>query len=50
MHRIEKNILHHAKQRKEQRKYLKYTSERKNGVTRKVYFNTDGSINSITYN
>ena len=22
MHRLEKNILHHAKQRKEQRKYL----------------------------
>ncbi len=26
MHRLERNILHHAKQRKEQRKYLKYTS------------------------
>lgn len=30
MHRIERNILHHAKQRKELRKYLKYSSEKQN--------------------
>lgn len=50
MHRLEKNILHHAKQRKEQRKYLRYSSEKQNGVTKRVYFNADGSVNSITYN
>ena len=51
MHRIEKNILHHAKQNRELRKYLKYNSEKQNGViTKRVYFNADGSINSVTYN
>ena len=50
MHRIEKNILHHAKQNRELRKYLKYSSEKQNGVTKRVYFNIDGSINSVTYN
>ena len=49
MHRIERNILHHAKQNRELRKYLKYSSERQNGVTKRVYYNADGSINSITY-
>jgi len=50
MHRIERNILHHAKQNRELRKYLKYSSEKQNGITKRVYFNADGSINSITYN
>lgn len=50
MHRIEQNILHNVKKRKEQRKYLKYSSEKQNGIVKRVYYNSDGSINSVTYN
>ena len=49
MHRLEANILHHAKKRREQRSLLKYKQEKQNGIIKRTYFNNDNSINSITY-
>ncbi len=42
--------MHNAKKQREQRKYLKYSSEKQNGIVKSVYYNFDGSINSVTYN
>lgn len=49
MHRIERNILHHAKQNRELRKYLMHRDEMSNGVIKRTYLNKDGSIHSVRY-
>lgn len=49
MHRIERNILHHAKQNRELRKYLMHRDEMSNGIIKRTYLNKDGSIHSVRY-
>tara|TARA_R100000388_G_scaffold89854_1_gene70858 strand:+ start:148 stop:312 length:165 start_codon:yes stop_codon:yes gene_type:complete len=49
MHRIERNILHHANKRKQARKHLMYKQELSNGIIKRTFLNADGSENHTIY-
>jgi hypothetical protein len=50
MHRLENNILHHAKKQREKRNLLKkFKQEKQNGVIKRTYLNKNKSINKIIY-